>query len=219
MQPQLIQFSTVVVGQMHNPSILNPDFLATNAIVQPAWAWEVSETITTPPFATVRYSSGIAVTVEFNKLQVTDVNSSDPTASKAAEIAAAYVKTLPHVRYAAIGMNFQSILELASPEGFLRDRFIKPGPWHGPKHQLSAAGIRLVYTLPDAGRVTLSLDAGEAQRSDEPSKKKVLVANANFHRDCDEHPAHPQVAKYFSNVAEAWSTYRTLLSDALTNDK
>jgi hypothetical protein len=216
METQLIQFSTVVVGKAHDPSILNPDFLTVNGIVRAEWGWEVAETVTTPPFAAVRYTEGIAVTVEFGKLQVTDVNvGDDPTASKAAEVATNYVHTLPHVRYTAVGINFQSIVPVDSPETYLKERFLTPGPWNSQKRQLSAAGLRFVYPLGDEGRVTLSLDAGEAQSSENEAKKAV-IANANFHRDCDEHPAHEQVATYLTRVAADWSMYRDLLAEAIT---
>ena len=217
MKVQLIQFSTVVVGKAHNPSLLNPDFLAVNEIVPPGWGWDVAETITTPPFAVVRYTNGIAVTVEFGKLQVTDVNvGDDPTTSKAAEIATNYVHALPHVRYTAAGINVQSIVVVDSPETYLKERFVKAGPWNTEKRRLSAVGLRLVYALGDEGRVTLSLDAGEAQSPDDKAKKKVLIANANFHRDCKEHPAHEQVARHLTNVANDWSMYRELLTEAIT---
>ncbi len=217
MEAQLIQFSTVVVGKIHNPSILNPDFLSVNGIVPNDWGWEVAETVTTPPFAVVRYANGVAVTVEFNKLQVTDVDvRDDPTTSKAAEIATNYVHTLPHVRYTAAGLNFQTVVAVESPETYLKERFVKAGPWNTEKRQLSAAGLRLVYALGNEGRVTLSLDAGEAQNSGDKTKKKVVIANANFHRDCGEHPDHEQVAKHLTNVANDWSMYRELLTEAIT---
>ncbi len=216
MKVQLIQFSTVVVGKAHNPTILNPDFLAVNEIVPSAWGWEVAETLTTPPFGVVRYTNGIAVTVEFGKLQVTDVNvSEDPRPSKAAEIATSYVQTLPHVRYTAAGINFQSIVAIDSPETFLKERFVTAGPWKSEKRQLSAAGLRLVYALGDQGRVTLSLDAGEAQSSGDNVKKKVVIVNGNFHRDCKEHPDHENVAKHLTNVGDDWAMYRDLLTEAI----
>lgn len=216
MKAQLIQFSIVVVGKAHNPTILNPDFLAVNDIVPKPWGWEVAETLTTPPFGVVRYTNGIAVTVEFGKLQFTDVNvGEDPTTSKAAEIATSYVHTLSHVRYTSVGINFQSMVDIDSPETFLKERFVTAGPWNSEKRRLSAAGLRLVYALGGEGRVTLSLDAGEAQRSDDKAKKKVVFVNGNFHRDCKEHPDHENVARHLTNVGDDWAMYRDLLTEAI----
>lgn len=217
MENQLIQFSTVVVGKAHNPTILNPDFLVANDIVPKAWGWEVAETVTTPPLGVVRYTNGVAVTVEFGKLQVTDIDvGDDPTASKAAEIATRYVHTLPHVRYTAVGINFQSVVAVDSPEAYLRERFVAAGPWNSKKWPLSAAGLRLVYDLGNEGRVTLSLDAGETQSSADKERKKVVIANANFHRDCGEHPDREHVARHLKHVADDWAMYRELLTEAIT---
>ena len=73
------EFSVVVVANDHNPSILNPDFLERQGIVQEGWGWTVmGSAITTPPFATVSYDSGVTVSVESNRLQVTDTSAAVP---------------------------------------------------------------------------------------------------------------------------------------------
>lgn len=217
MKAHLIQLSTVVIGKVHNPTILNPDFLAMRNIVSSDWKWEVAETITTPPFAIVRYKSGIAVTIEHSKLQVTDVAiAGDPTQSKASQIAAAYVAALPHVRYTAVGLNFHSVVEVDSPETCLKHRFLKQGDWDSAVHPITAAGFRFVYPLDPSGRVTLSLDAGEVERASEGSaRNSVIVANANFHRDCTGYPADKQIQQYLDQLAADWLIYRTLLADTL----
>ena len=74
---RLIQFSGVVLGQFHNPTILNPNFLETEGIVPKSWDWKVSKNITTPPLAVVTYTNGVTITVEPNKLQVTDLKVAD----------------------------------------------------------------------------------------------------------------------------------------------
>jgi len=217
MKAHLIQLSSVVVGKAHNPTILNPDFLAMRNIVSREWGWEVAETITTPPFAIVRYKSGVAVTVEHNKLQVTDMAmGGDPTESKAALIAGAYVATLPHVRYTSVGLNFHAIIEVEAPETHLKNRFLKKGNWDNAAHPIAAAGFRLVYALTPSGRVTLSLDVGEVEKaSDKNTRSSVIVANANFHRDCTGYPAEKQVQEHLKQLSADWSMYQTLLADSL----
>jgi len=136
MKTHLILFSVVVAGEVHNPTILNPDFLAIREIVPREWGWEVAgPAITTPPFAIVRYTNGVSITVEHNKLQVADLSvDDDPTGSKATEVARRYVNTLPHVRYTAVGINFHSVAEVPDPATSLKTRFLKSGPWDNPSH-------------------------------------------------------------------------------------
>src|SRR4051812_37800748 len=111
MAPQFVQFSTVVVGKSHNPTLLNPDFLAIREIVPSSWGWEVGPNLfTTPAASQVVYSNAVSVFVDPTKLQVVDL-ANDPTTSKIVDIAKAYVKTLPHIRSVGVGINFQSVVE------------------------------------------------------------------------------------------------------------
>lgn len=221
MKTHLILFSVVVVGGDHNPTILNPDFLAIREIVPKEWEWEVADpAITTPPFAIVRYTNGTSITVERNKLQVADSSvGNDPMDSKVPEIARRYVNTLPHVRYTAVGINFHSIVEVPDPETFLKGRFLKLGPWDGPAHPLAAVGLRLVYPI-SGGRIVFSLDAGEAEHTDEDRREKrpVIIADANFHRECATYPADKEVAAHVTQAGADWALCRSLLHDALETE-
>ena len=62
--------SVVVTAQFHNPSILNPDFLASREIV-PA-DWKVAETLTTPPVSVVKYENGVEWSVDQSRLTVAE---------------------------------------------------------------------------------------------------------------------------------------------------
>jgi hypothetical protein len=213
---QLFQFSVVVVGQTHNPTILNPDFLWSEGIVPKSWDWEVADTMTTPPLSMVRYDSGITITVELNKLEVADRSVEGGTAkSKATEIAAAYIKTLRHVHYTAVGTNFQSLIQMDSPSTYLIELFLKGGPWNNPERMLDALGLRLIYPL-DSGKLTLAIDSGEAKLPDSAENEPVILVNANFNRDCVEHPAYEQVSKILGNAMDDWAMTQQLLEDILT---
>lgn len=72
-KPKLFQFSIVVPGRSHNPTLLNPDFLQRQDIVSADCSWTVAETVTTPLFAMVRYDNGVTVQVESEKLSVVDL--------------------------------------------------------------------------------------------------------------------------------------------------
>lgn len=216
MDATLAQISAVVIGDTHNPSILNPDFLADQGVVPKAWGWELAQTFTTPPLSLVRYKTSVTVTVQANKLEVVDKRVEDgPGHTKAAALAAAYVAALPHVRYTAVGINFQSIIEAESPEDLLKERFLKSGSCDTPDHPLRTAGYRLVYALPNSARVTLSIDAGEAKTGDGGETRSVILTRANFHRECTEHPGGAEVARHLENLASDWATYRELLSQTI----
>jgi hypothetical protein len=195
-ESRLTLFSVVVTGEVHNPTILNPDFLTIRGIVPKEWQGvvQVTQALTTPPFAIVAYSNGISVVVENEKLQVVDVSlPGNPAKSHAVDIASKYVGTLPHVKYKAVGINFQSMAVAESPKEYLKERFIKPGPWNEGSLTLDAVGVKLVYPIPEGGRVIVSLDAAEMKAPAQDIPKSVILVNANFHRDCTGYPADQQV--------------------------
>ena len=215
----LVQFSAVVLGQSHNPTILNPDFLEREEIVPKKWNWEVDrgQTVITPPLAVVRYENQVSVTVEPNRLQVVDLGDiNNPNESRVPEIARRYVETLKHVPYTAVGLNFRTVAEVPNPGGYLREQFLNAGRCDTDRHKLSAVGLRLVYQI-EGCKLMLSLDAGRGKRRDQEGGEEsdIIIANANFHRDCDQVSRHEQVLRYLGGVSEDWSQCQALLKDLL----
>lgn len=211
-----LEFSVVVAANDHNPTILNPDFLDRQNIVPAAWGWKVSgNPITTPPFAAVSYDSGVTVSVETNKLQVRDVRSTAES-SKALDIARKYVEILRHVRYSAVGINFRSLAEHAEPNAFLKERFLKSGPWDGDAHVLQGIGLKFVYLL-DETRVTLTTESLIGTESSEGQSKvsSGILIVANFHSDCHDYPTDDQAIAHLDKAQKNWIAYQRLLSDLL----
>ncbi len=213
MDIKLVQFSIVVVANEHNPSLINPDFLEREGIIDNRWGLErVGDAITTPPFATVSYKGGITVTVEANKFQVVDQECDEPTQSYLPDIVARYIEVLPHVPYVAVGINFNGIMSIPDPASYLENHFLKNGGWDSTEHPLESVGLRFVYSR-DGGRVVLTVDP--AHKANNRSDEAILV-KANFHRDCDdETPAAEQVNNFIRNVEADWKYYLKLVSDAL----
>lgn len=206
-------------GEAHNPTILNPDFLAIQGIVPRAWGWELQQpVITTPMMAMVQYATGVSLQVQPESLQVAATGPDvDPKRSKISEIVRGYLNTLPHVRYTGLGINFQSAVIMDNPEEMIRDRFLKTGPWR-TKHNLAGAGVRLVYPLQTAGRVLLSVDGGNVrQRGKNDKPVTAILVNANFHRDLGEHPTTKEIGSYLDGVDGDWNMYQELLSSVLSS--
>lgn len=216
MKANSLQYSIVVIGQDHNPTILNPDFLQIQNIVPKEWGWKISkQPITVPPFAIVQYDNGVSITVEQNKLQVSENKTNDPTTSKIAEVVRQYVKVLPYVHYTAVGINFHNIIDIQDPK-YLKERFLKQGSWDSSSRPVDAVGLKLVYPL-SGGRIVLSLDSGEADRKTEGGleKSQVVLAKINFHRDCKKYPANEEIGSHLNNIASDWDQNQSILNDTL----
>jgi len=211
MEIRPLEFSIVIVASDCNPTILNPDWLMTQGIVSQDWGWKVvGSPITTPPFATVNYDSGISITVETNKFHVahklTDRSLDD---SPIAEIAVKYIEALPHVRYTGVGHNFKGFAQNDDAETYLKERFLKAGIWDSKEHPLEATSLKFSYPMPD-GRFNLSLDGAAigVLKDGEPKELLGVLVQANFHRECKDYPSYDKVIAHLANTQVDWKYFQ-----------
>jgi len=220
MMLKLLNFSIVVVAEHHNPTILNSDFLARNSIVPDDWGWKLGDDcFSTPPLAQVKYENGVSLLCEQSKLQVVDGGESvDPAGSSVDSIAVSYLRTLPHVRYTGLGVNFKAMIPCEQPSSALMDRFLKEGPWSSPEQRLEDMGLRLVYAIDD-GRLRLSLDAGEVRPEDKQNGQTAILAGANFHHGLpgDDAPVD-QVERIVKRKSEYWERFQSMISQIVDHE-
>lgn len=219
MMLKLLSFSIVVVAEYHNPTILNPDFLARNNIVPDDWGWKLGEDcFSTPPLAQVKYENGVSLLCEQSKLQVVDGSESvDPAGSPVDVIAVSYLRTLPHVRYTGLGVNFKAMIPCEQPSRVLMDRFLQDGPWSNPEQRLEDMGLRLVYAI-DHGRLRLSLDAGEVRSEEMQDVQTAILAGANFHHDLPGDAPVDQVERIVKRKSEYWERFQSMVSQIVDHE-
>ncbi len=217
MQSKLVQLSVVVPGKSHNPTILNPDFLSMREIVPASWGWELSQagSFTTPAGSQVVYANRVAIFVDQSRLQVMD-SGEDLASSKALDIAKGYVRTLPHIPYSAVGINFQGIVETDRPKDYLKSRFLKTGPWETETHPVVGAGVRFLYSLPGDGELVLSLDAAQIEDPDLKPREVVLISG-NSHRTCRGYPLAEKVLAYLDRFNDDLASYQKIVTDVFAD--
>jgi len=179
---EILNTSVVVLAKHHNPTILHPSFLSSEAIVPSDW--EVAEQpVSTPVFAMVKYKNGIIFNVEENRFQVRrDELKDDVAKSQLPVLACKYVQKLPHVKYQAVGINFKGFIECADPEILVMDHFLKPGIADFKGAHPEASGFRFVYNL-DNVRLRLSFDSGKVKRAEDENERSGILIDANYHID------------------------------------
>lgn len=183
MKINLTNFSIVVLAQAHNPTILNPDFLKNNKIVDASFT--PKDVYCTPPVSQVSFYEGVSIIAEFERLQFIDyVSERIPHDSSIPEIAKKYISTLPHVRYSAVGINFAGHYfweNKAAINTFLTDKFIKDGHWLSAGDKLSDIGLKFVYLFGKT-KCTVSIESTRISRK-ENEKIPVILINANYNLD------------------------------------
>src|SRR5438105_7912164 len=108
----IVDFSAVVLAEVHNASILHPAFLRAEEIVPPEWEVQIPP-VTTPAVSTVVYPNGISFVADQSRLNVRDGQPpEDGDRFRVFRLAQHYAETLPHVSYTAVGVNFTVLLEV-----------------------------------------------------------------------------------------------------------
>lgn len=218
MDLHLLNTVIIVLGDKHNPTIINQDFLAIQEIVPKEWKWKTVDEglLTSPQLARVPYKNGVVIHVEPNKAQISDEFSDNPSMSKIPEITVKFVHTLRHVRYKAVGINFHGFLEHKEPETFIKEHFLKKGEWDNKQNPVRAVGVRLLYKI-EHGMLNLSIDPGQARtRGNESLKTRpVILISGNFHRGCTEYPADKQIHDFIEYLKRDWELFKSLTEKLL----
>ena len=191
--------SVVVTAEFHNPSILNPDFLVSRGIVPEGWT--VAETLTTPPVSVVKYTNGIAWTVDQSRLTVTE--NCGPAFRDHYEshgLVIAYLEKLPHVPYRGLGLNCQVSTLQPDPLRWLVERFAVN--WLRDDPQVH--GMRPAFAL-NAGDAVCNIAFEEATRDDGP----CVAAECNLH-----HPGPLDVDGFRAAIAR-WNERQRFIVSAL----
>ena len=207
--PYWLHFVNVVVtAEFHNPSILNPDFLASQKIVPPDWT--VTESITTPPVSIVRYSKGKGIQwmVDQSTLAVTEFCESPfRDHYDIYQLVQAYLDKLPHVPYRSLGLNWTVSLKRTEPEKWITERFLKPGSWVGSDPKL--LGMLPKFTVDVDGAVCdLTLRAGNVPTGGDGVDDAVTI-------DCNVHHAEPLGMDTIREAINRWPARQDFVVSAL----
>lgn len=190
--------SVVVTAQFHNPSILNPDFLASREIV-PA-DWKVAETLTTPPVSVVKYENGVEWSVDQSRLTVAEQSGPGFGGSyRVHPLVIAYLRKLPHVPYRSLGLNCQVSKSQANPQRWLIERF--GAKWLSDEP--AVLGMTPKFAL-DAGDAVCRIGIGDAPKSGE----RIAL-------ECNMHHQGPLEVNGLCAAIERWPERQTSILSAL----
>lgn len=200
-----LNLSIVVAAQNHNPTILNPDFLYRNEIVPGGWKLAQGP-ICTPPMSRVAFENGTVIEAQFDRLIFTEGNPENiPEGTCLGQVALKYVQTLPHVSYAAVGVNPHGYVSCESDDSvrlFITRKLISSGPWREAGDKPVRASLSLIYAFGDC-RCTLSVDEGRFRPRELANEIPVISFRANFHRELVGE-SHDEKLDYLSKTIGNW---------------
>jgi len=216
-QFRLLEFSTVLVANDHNPTIINPDFLRINHIVEGEWK-VMDAPVSTPAFSRVAYENGLSITVDPNRLNIVDASGdmSVPDSS-AIRFAQNYVKVLPHIRYKAVGFNIRVFYEKENPDKAIKAKFLQDGPWLKPSDGLHGVGFKFARAM-ENGKTVITVESAVVNiispSDGSTTQKEGIMVFGNFHRDCTaEYPTAEQLKSYLELLAADWESFHSMLNE------
>jgi hypothetical protein len=183
---EIFELTVVVRARLHNPSILNPDFLKYNEVVP--IDWELAESpVCTEIVAQVKYKNGVSIVAQPNKVIFAELLAGPSTyEARVPGLAKKYTETLPHVKYDALGINPKGLVVAdseAEAESFLIEKVIMPGPWKTYAGGAKDIKLALQYSVNDAKMMLDAESAETGQQGPYPKGTPIVVFGANFHRE------------------------------------
>lgn len=203
------EINIVVNANANNPSILNPDFLKINDIVDKDL--KSLEFICTPPFSQIKFENRTSILIDTERLTFSDGDSERlPNDSPVPSMAMKYIRLLEHVPYTAVGINFTTVYDFSHmpPTQFLLNRFINREIW---KEFNPNDGLGLKFSF-NRNNVILNLDINPATATDKKDKRKypAIVVRSNFHCIPTDKPLK-DIVKYIEEWKIRFEELKTIL--------
>ena len=199
---KLIELSVVLVANSNNPSIINPDFLRYNKIVDDSYEVQDSP-ISTPAFSQVAFKNGIAVASTPDRVIFKQSGTLDRENVVSPEVAKRYLECVPHVPYRAIGINPKGFRSAAGEEPTpVSDMLRGNGLWTSFEDVTPEVQLKAIYRYSERN---ISLDIARADVTENGKKTFGTLYQANIHRELSETDTESRVTR-LSSVLESWSS-------------
>ena len=197
---KLIELSVVLVANSNNPSIINPDFLRYNKIVDDSYEVQDSP-ISTPAFSQVMFKNGITVTSAPDRVIFAHAGTLNRDDIVSPGVTKRYLECVPHVPYRAIGINpkgFQSAprKEPIPVVNMLRDK----GSWASFEDVTPEVQLKAIYRYSER---IISLDIARADITENGKKTSGTLYQANIHRELTETNTEFRINR-LSSVLDSW---------------
>ncbi len=198
----LVELSVVLVANQNDPSILNPDFLRFNGIVDKALELK-QPPMSTPMFSQLVYEGDISVRAEPHRFVFEQKGQPlNEDECVVPEIAEHFVKTVSHIPYNAIGINAKSFRSPNHKSRYsVADTLLDSGEWMSFRDLRPDIHLKAIYNY-ESRRISLDFGGVGAIRND-GAMGQGLVFQANIHRDIGEGNQEQRIEKA-SSILGAW---------------
>ena len=194
----LVELSVVLVANSNNPSIINPDFLRYNKIVNDDYEVQDSP-ITTPAFSQVTYKNGITVVSAPDRVIFKHSGAQEVKNVESPEIAKRYLKCIPHIPYRAIGINPKGFKSGQEPKTVL-DMLHNKGSWMSFKDVIPKVQLKAMYRYNER---TITMGVSVAELTENSKTTSGTMYEANIHRELTGVDASSRI-ECLNSILNSW---------------
>ncbi len=125
---EVVHASVVLVARVHNPSIINADFLRQSNIIPRDWSDRSEDSLVTPVVSKVDFDK-LQLEVNPGRLTVSEkvrqaMQAKLPSSENLYRCVKKYVEVLPHIPYKAMGINWRVRMETNDSIGWFKNQFL-----------------------------------------------------------------------------------------------
>ena len=196
------EVAVVLVAQSNNPSIINPDFLRHNEIVNADLSLQ-GNPISSPLFSQVKFERGIIVQALPDR--VTFLQTGDSLAPEdilCPEIAKRYMEKVPHVPYSAIGINPKGYRYLSAEVQEKVSNILIKSAEMSFKDVTPEVHLKTIYQY-DTKKIVLDIAETTKKKNDDP-EIPIMLFQANIHRDILSTMDQQDRIKKISEILTSW---------------
>lgn len=196
----LVELSVVLVATSNNPSIVNPDFLTDNDIVDERRQLR-EDPVTTPVFAQLVYEDGLIVRADPERVMfVQSASGTSLSGIVCPRMAEGYARAVPHVPYRAVGINpkLHVCLSAANPAK-VANALGDQGSWLSYKDSEPEIQLKAIY--PFGSRKIIVDVLGATRRRPNGQPLPGLLFQGNVHRDLEQTSSQKRIEALISIVS------------------
>jgi len=224
---QITQLAFVILARNHNPSLLNPDFLRINKIVNADWA-VTSPVFTTDIISQIVYKNGVTIIIQPDKISFEQLIEGEYYENKVLlqDVVLRYLEVFPHINYDALEINPKGHIEFQSQEeldNYISDYLLRPGDWKNFLNKNPSLSATLIYSFEDS-QINISIDPVLIHDNQKATEEKLGILFAgNIYRELNLDHSSEDKLKPLNERVSLWSDdvnrYISLVNDCLLNEE
>ncbi len=213
MRIQISGFSVVVLAQANNPTIINPDFLHYNGIVDKDRQLD-GPAISTPAFSQVMFQGGLIIKADPDRVVFEQSGTSlEVPDIVCVDAARGYIKTVPHVPYRAVGLNPKAyVVRGNSMQGGVSEGLVSKGTWMAFNAVTPTFALKATYEFHEK---RMTFDVSEGKVNEVEGEAIAMIYQSNIHRDITETNQQLRISSVLS-ILDSWendlSDFRELVT-------